>query len=89
MSGRLTLAATGIQDRWLTEQPQYSHFLSRFRRHTKFSFEQIEVPFQRFEEYGNETTARIPNNAGDLLKGVTINVNLHLPHLWLGKGIHT
>ena len=79
MSGRLTLAATGIQDRWLTEQPQYSHFLSRFRRHTKFSFEQIEVPFQRYEEYGNETTARKPNNAGDLLKGVTINVDLPPP----------
>lgn len=86
MSGRLTLAATGIQDRWLTEQPQYSHFLSRFRRHTKFSFEQIEVPFQRFEEYGNETTARIPNNAGDLLKGVTINVDLPPPIPVAGQG---
>lgn len=86
MSGRLTLAATGIQDRWLTEQPQYSHFLSRFRRHTKFSFEQIEVPFQRFEEYGNETTARIPNNAGDLLKGVTINVDLPPPTPISGQG---
>jgi hypothetical protein len=86
MSGRLTLATTGIQDRWLTEQPQYSHFLSRFRRHTKFSFEQIEVPFQRFEEYGNETTARIPNNAGDLLKGVTVNVDLPPPAPLSGQG---
>jgi len=86
MSGRLTLATTGIQDRWLTEEPQYSHFLSRFRRHTKFSFEQIEVPFQRFEEYGNETTARIPNNAGDLLKGVTINVDLPPPSPLTGQG---
>lgn len=86
MSGRLTLATTGIQDRWLTEEPQYSHFLSRFRRHTKFSFEQIEVPFQRFEEYGNETTARIPNNAGDLLKGVTINLDLPPPLPVDGQG---
>jgi hypothetical protein len=86
MSGRLTLAATGIQDRWLTEEPQYSHFLSRFRRHTKFSFEQIEVPFQRFEEYGNETTARIPNNAGDLLKGLTLNMDLPPPSPLTGQG---
>jgi len=86
MSGRLTLATTGIQDRWLTEEPQYSHFLSRFRRHTKFSFEQIEIPFQRFEEYGNETTSRIPNNAGDLLKGVTINMDLPPPTPVAGQG---
>lgn len=79
MSGRLTLATKGIQDRWFTEEPQYSHFLSRFRRHTKFAFEQIEIPFERFEEYGNETTAIIPTNSGDLLKGATINVDLPPP----------
>lgn len=79
MSGRLTLAARGIQDRWLTEEPQYSHFLYRYRRHTKFAFEQIEFPFDRFQEYGNEMTCQIPTNAGDLLKGVTLMMDLPPP----------
>ena len=79
MSGRLTLAATGIQDRWFTEEPQYSHFLSRFRRHTKFAFEQFEAPFERFNEYGTEATCLIPNSAGDLIKGITLNMDLPPP----------
>ena len=79
MSGKLSLAVRGIQDRWLTEQPQYSHFISRFRRHTKFAFEQVEVPFERFNEPGSEATARIQNNTGDMLKGVTLSVDLPPP----------
>ena len=79
MSGKLSLAVKGIQDRWLTEQPQYSHFISRFRRHTKFAFEQVEVPFERFNEPGSEATARIQNNTGDMLKGVTLSVDLPPP----------
>ena len=82
MSGKLSLATRGIQDRWLTEQPQYSHFISRFRRHTKFAFEQVEVPFERFNEPGSD--------AGDLIreyritrvicfKGVTLSVDLPPP----------
>ena len=79
MSGKLSLAVRGIQDRWLTEQPQYSHFISRFRRHTKFAFEQVEIPFERFNEPGSESTARIQNNTGDMLKGVTLSVDLPPP----------
>ena len=79
MSGKLSLAVRGIQDRWLTEQPQYSHFISRFRRHTKFAFEQVEIPCERFNEPGSEATARIQNNTGDMLKGVTLSVDLPPP----------
>jgi len=79
MSGKLSLAVRGIQDMWLTEQPQYSHFISRFRRHTKFAFEQVEIPFERFNEPGSEATARIQNNTGDMLKGVTLSVDLPPP----------
>lgn len=80
MSGKLTLAARGVQDRWLTEQPQYSHFISRFRRHTKFAFEQVEIPFERFQEPGSEATARIQNNIGDMLKGVTLSLDMPPPY---------
>ena len=86
MSGRLLLAATGIQDRWITEEPQYSHFLSRFRRHTKFAFEQVEIPIERFEEYGNEISARVPNTSGDLIRDLTLNIDLPPPTPTLGQG---
>jgi len=81
MSGRLTLATRGIQDRWLTETPSYSHFLTRFKRHTKFSFEKVEFPFEKFEQYENEMTCRIPSDAGDLIRGLTLNVDLRPPEV--------
>ena len=31
MAGRLRLAATGVQDEWLTGEPQFSYFLMNFK----------------------------------------------------------
>lgn len=45
MSGRLRLAATGVQDQWLTGDPQFSYFLMNFKRHTKFAIEYVESQF--------------------------------------------
>ena len=42
MAGRLKLAATGVQDTWLTGEPQFSYFLMNFKRHSKFSFDYVE-----------------------------------------------
>ena len=81
MSGRLVLATTGIQGRWLTDDPNYSHFLMNFRRHTKFSFEGIDCPFERFDEFGNTATCRIPQKSGDLLKNVMVKIKLAPPTL--------
>ena len=81
MSGRLNLAATGIQGRWLTDDPNYSHFLMNFRRHTKFSFEGMRIPFERFDEFGNIATCRIPQKSGDLLKNVMLKITLPPPRL--------
>ena len=39
MAGRLRLAATGVQDEWLTGEPQFSYFLANFKRHSKFAFD--------------------------------------------------
>ena len=81
MSGRLVLATTGIQGRWLTDDPNYSHFLMNFRRHTKFSFEGIDFPFERFDEFGNTATCRIPQKSGDLLRNVMVKIKLAPPTL--------
>ena len=47
MAGRLRLAATGVQDEWLTGEPQFSYFLTNFKRHTKFAFDYVESQFDR------------------------------------------
>jgi len=45
MAGRLRLAATGVQDQWLTGEPQFSYFLMNFKKHTKFAIDTIESQF--------------------------------------------
>jgi len=81
MSGRLTLATTGIQGRWLTEEPEYSHFLMNFRQHTKFAFEDIEIPCERFSKFGDVTMCQIPKNKGDLVRSMMLKVTLPPPKM--------
>lgn len=79
MSGRLRLAATGIQDQWLTGDPQFSYFLMNFRRHTKFAINYIESQFDGNIDFGSTVTCRVPNDRGDLIKNMTIKVTLDDP----------
>ena len=79
MSGRLRLAATGVQDQWLTGDPQFSYFLMNFRRHTKFSIDYIESQFDGDLTFGKTITCRIPNDKGDLVKNLNLKVTLNDP----------
>ncbi len=63
MSGRLRLAATGVQDQWLTGDPQFSYFLMNFRRHTKFAIDYIETQFEGSDLDFGKTRMPISNNA--------------------------
>ena len=79
MSGRLRLAATGVQDQWLTGDPQFSYFLMNLRRHTKFSVDYIESQFDGDLTFGKTITCRIPNDKGDLVKNLNLKVTLDDP----------
>lgn len=79
MAGRVRLAVTGIQDQWLTGEPQFSFFVSRFRRHTKFAIEEIETPFDGTVDFGNTVECRIPYTKGDLIKNMTLKITLTDP----------
>ena len=79
MAGRLNLAITGIQDQWLTGEPEFSYFLMNFRRHTKFSIESIETPFDGDVDYDATVECRIPKNKGDLIRSMMIKFTLPKP----------
>ena len=79
MSGRLRLAATGIQDQWLTGDPQFSYFLMNFKRHTKFAIDYIESQFDGDTTFGKTVTCRVPNDRGDLVRNITLKVTLDDP----------
>ena len=79
MSGRLRLAATGVQDQWLTGDPQFSYFLMNFKRHTKFAIDYVESQFDGDIDFGKTISCRIPNDKGDLVKNMTLKITLDDP----------
>lgn len=79
MAGRLRLAATGVQDQWLTGEPQFSYFLTNFKRHTRFAFDFVESQFDRQLDFGRTVTCKIPNDKGDLIRNFTLKVTLQDP----------
>jgi len=79
MSGRLRLAATGVQDQWLTGDPQFSYFLMNFKRHTKFAIDYFENQFNGTLDFGEVITCRVPSDKGDLIKNMNLKVTLSDP----------
>lgn len=79
MSGRLRLAATGVQDQWLSGDPQFSYFLMNFKRHTKFAIDYVESQFDGDVTFGKTITCRVPNDKGDLVRNMTLKVILDDP----------
>jgi len=76
MAGRVRLAITGIQDQWLTGQPQYSHFLMNYKRHSRFSIEAVESPFDGKSSLGNTLECRIPITKGDLIRSMILKIRI-------------
>ena len=79
MSGRINLAVTGIQDQWLTGEPEFSYFLVNFKRHTKFSIEAVETPFDGEPNFDTSIECRIPSNKGDLIRSMMLKFTLPQP----------
>ena len=79
MSGRLRLAATGVQDQWLTGDPQFSYFLMNFRRHTKFAIDYVESQFDGDINFGKTIICRVPSDKGDLVRNMTVKLTLDDP----------
>lgn len=76
MAGRARIAVTGIQDQWITGEPQFSYFVTVYKRHTRFSTESVEIPFSGDNAFGSSVECRIPNNIGDLVRGMILKVKL-------------
>uniref|UniRef100_A0A6C0AC02 Major capsid protein N-terminal domain-containing protein n=1 Tax=viral metagenome TaxID=1070528 RepID=A0A6C0AC02_9ZZZZ len=76
--GLLQIASYGSQDIYLTGNPEITFFKVVYRRHTNFSVESLEIPFENSVEFGNTSTSFLPL-AGDLAS--TIYLQIILPKL--------
>ena len=76
MAGRLQLETTGPQDAFFTDDPEYTYFVKNFQKHANYAsfFEDLDVKGDI--DFGNEVRCVIPQNQGDLLKTVSMKVEL-------------
>ncbi len=73
--GLLQLVATGVQDLYLTGNPQVSLFKVIYKRHTNFSMESVRQTFDGQVDFGKSVTSRISRD-GDLLGRIMIEIDL-------------
>ena len=73
--GLMQLVAYGAQDVYLSGNPQITFFKVVYRRHTNFSVESIDIPFNGTPNFSRKAVAEISRN-GDLITQVFLKVIL-------------
>lgn len=71
----LQLSARGVQDDYLTGNPQITYFQAVYKRHTNFAIENIEEILIGEPEFGKKTYV-ILGNYGDLISQIHLDVKL-------------
>ena len=64
--GIMQLASTGIQNKYISGNPQITFFKIVYKRHTNFSMESIEQTFNGSADFGKKVTCTVSRN-GDLM----------------------
>jgi hypothetical protein len=77
MAGRVQLETSGPQDAFFTDDPEYTYFIKNFQKHTNFAPFFVDLDVEGELEFGNTIRCTIPQNQGDLLKTVSMKVELN------------
>ena len=73
--GLLQIASYGLEDIYLTKNPEITFFKKVYRRHTNFSTETKKISLEQIPSFGEEFTVKIPN-FGDLINQCFFEVDL-------------
>lgn len=76
MAGRIQLEASGVQDVFFTQDPDYTHFLESFKKHSNFSREYVDIDPENNPIFGGKINYRIAQNTGDLLSTLSLKIKL-------------
>jgi len=71
----LQLAATGVQDAYLTQNPEINVFKYSYYRYVNFATEVVEINLDNPVKFGDKTSVVIPNK-GHLLSKMYLNIKL-------------
>ena len=73
--GLLQIASAGIEDKYLTKNPEITFFKKVYRRYGNFSLEIKELNFDQTPEYDENISLHV-NRLGDLLGKCFIEINI-------------
>jgi hypothetical protein len=76
MAGRIQLTTRGVQDVYFTEDPDYSYFVQLFKKHTNYASNYVKLDIDNEAEFGKTIRLTIPKDQGDLLKTISLDVEL-------------
>jgi len=76
MAGRVQLQTSGPQDAFFTDDPEYTYFIKNFQKHSNFAPFFVDLDVEGDVEFGNTIKCTIPQNQGDILKTVSMKVEL-------------
>ena len=86
MAGRVQLQTSGPQDAFFTDDPEYTYFIKNFQKHSNFAPFFVDLDVEGDVEFGNTIKCTIPQNQGDLLKTVSMKVELNAINQSLTSG---
>ena len=79
--GIMQLVAYGVQDVYLTGNPQITYFKIVYKRHTNFAIEPIEQSFSGTADFGKSSVTSLIARNGDLMTKVYLKANVVLRRL--------
>lgn len=79
MAGQIQLMTSGPQEKFFTIDPDYSHFVESFKKHSNFSRHYATIDPENEADFGKKVRFKIAQNQGDLL--TTISVKMKLPQI--------
>lgn len=73
--GIIQLVSKGVEDLFITNEPQITFFKILYRRHTTFSMEEIQQSFIHEPDFGKRVTCTL-SKSGDLITNMTLVITL-------------
>ena len=77
MAGRLQLESIGKQDKYFTDDPEFSFFSQMHKKHTHFSRQSIKLEGNKPIDFNEVIRFTIPQDQGDLLSKVSFGYDSH------------
>ena len=76
MAGRLQLETAGQQDKFLTDDPEYSYFTQVHKKHTHFAKQNVKIVSDKKPDFDSLIRFKIAKNQGDLLSKLSFEFEL-------------